>query len=164
MKEQIKKIAKGYNDNVIHLTLSYSYTVFLVAVVIGAIFHSVFNFQIITNPVNPYVGFILIILGSLLIYWAQNSTKANSKWVGKTITEDYFKSGPYKYSRSPTHFGLFIMTLGLGLLFSSFFVILFVTLAYIFTKIFFLKKEETILEKKYGQVYTDYKNKLSSWI
>jgi len=56
------------------------------------------------------------------------------------------------------------MTLGFSLIIDSFFGIVLTIIAYVITKIFFLKKEESLLEKKYGEVYGDYKKKVKNWI
>jgi protein-S-isoprenylcysteine O-methyltransferase Ste14 len=56
------------------------------------------------------------------------------------------------------------MVIGLGFLMNSLFVIFFVTIASFVTKFVFLKKEEDLLEEKYGQTYRDYKNKIKTWV
>jgi protein-S-isoprenylcysteine O-methyltransferase Ste14 len=79
-------------------------------------------------------------------------------------TERDFERGPYKYSRSPTHNGLTLMTLGLSLVINSFFTFLFMIAAALITRMIFLKEEEALLEKKYGEAYCEYKKKVHTWI
>jgi len=152
-------------DGMVHLILSHSYVVFLYAVILGAIFHTVFNFHIFQGDAYQYIGFVMIILGSILIYWAQSASASTAKTnLTGDKTERDFEGGPYKYSRNPTHIGMTIMTLGLGLIVNSFFIFLFIIIASIVTKFIFLKKEELFLEKKYGAPYIAYKNKVRSWL
>lgn len=106
----------------------------------------------------------MLIVSSLIIYWAQFTSSNYKKRVKKDSSRSHFEHGPYKYLRSPTHFGLFIMTLGFSLIINSLFSVLFTLIAYIISKFFFLKKEEEILEGKYGEVYTEYKKKVKNWI
>jgi protein-S-isoprenylcysteine O-methyltransferase Ste14 len=106
----------------------------------------------------------MLIVSSLIIYWAQFTSSNYKKRIGKESSRSHFEHGPYKYLRSPTHFGLFIMTLGFSLIINSLFSVLFTFIAYLISKFFFLKKEEEILEGKYGEAYTEYKKKVKNWI
>lgn len=150
-------------DGIVHSVLSHSYLVFFVAVILGAIFHTFFNVTFFSGIAYPYVGVVMIFVGSYIIYWAQSSSSSLKPYVPQHTEKD-FERGPYKYSRNPTHIGLTIMILGLSVLLSSFFTFLFVIIASVVTKLIFLRKEEKILEEKYGQPYRDYKSKVSSWI
>jgi len=47
---------------------------------------------------------------------------------------------------------------------NSLFGVILTILAHVVTKVFFLKKEEVILERKYGEVYTEYKKKVKNWL
>ncbi len=107
----------------------------------------------------------MIVLGSILIYWAQSTTDCTRKEVEKGVcpVRD-FARGPYKYMRNPTHFGIAMMAFGLGLTVNSIFSIIFVVIAFLIIKIVFIKKEEIILEERYGDQYCDYKKKVCSWL
>lgn len=155
----------SFRYGMVHFILSHSYVVFLMAVILGAISHMIFNVSIFSAPIYPYIGFAMIVFGSIIIYWAQSTSSCTRKEV-KTgeKTERDFERGPYKYSRSPTHNGLTIMTLGLSLILNSFFTFIFIIIASIVTKLIFLKEEEALLEEKYGSVYCDYKKKVKMWL
>jgi protein-S-isoprenylcysteine O-methyltransferase Ste14 len=155
---------KESRQGTVHFILLHSYLIFLLAVILGVFFDTFLNGKIFHNGVYQYIGLLLLIISSLIIYWAQ-STSSNYKQREKRNEEDsHFEHGPYKYSRSPTHFGLFIMTLGLALIINSLFSIIFTIIAYLITKFFFLRKEEELLEKKYGETYVEYKKKVKNWI
>lgn len=153
--EDKKALYKGK----VHFVLSHSYTVFLFAVVLGVVFDIVVPLHISSSVTYKSIGLIMIIIGSIIVYWAQSTS-----YLVKVKSKIGFHNGPYKYFRSPTHFGLFIMTLGLALIISSPFSILFTIIAYIITKFIFIKKEERILEEKYGEDYNNYKNKVRNHI
>ena len=106
----------------------------------------------------------MLFVGPIIIYWAQATSSNYKKRIIKDETRSPFGLGPYRFLRSPTHFGLFILTFGFGLVINSLYSVIFTIIAYFITKLFFLKKEEKILEKKYGQVYIDYKKKVKNWI
>ena len=152
MDEQLKKIEQA-SGRLVHEFLAHSYFIYLAAVVIG------FGLDMIW-PVNfayPWtqpVGFFLIILGTILSVWAQAaSEKGGHARNGGDLGHHHFKFGPYSYTRTPTQYGLFLMTLGLALLFGSVFMVVTTIIAFLFGKLFFIKKQEEHLEKKYGEPY-----------
>jgi protein-S-isoprenylcysteine O-methyltransferase Ste14 len=156
MEEDNNILDKDFRQGRVHFILSNSYTTFLFAVILGVIFDLVFSYKIFSDELFNYFGVILITLGSILVYWAQSSSSVLEKDENSEIK---FNRGPYKYLRSPTHLGIFIMTLGLAMVINSLFSFLFVIIAHIISKIFFVKKQQKILEKKYGETYINYKNK-----
>jgi protein-S-isoprenylcysteine O-methyltransferase Ste14 len=158
-----KIVSENVRHGMIHFILSHSYIVFLIAIVFGAILHIIYNFNVFSNPTYQYIGLIMIAIGSFLVYWSQSTSRYIKENTEQGIAYN-FERGPYKYSRNPTHIGVTIMTLGLGLIVNSLFIIIFVIIAYVVTGLIFLKEEEKLLEKKYGQKYLDYKNKVRIWI
>ncbi len=163
---KIEKKEESYRDGMIHIILSHSYTVFLFAVVLGLILDILIPINIFNSYIYQYIGLVMIILGSVLIYWSQSTTSSTKKEeVQKqgTIVRE-FACGPYKYSRNPTHIGISVMTLGLGFLISSVFSIILIVLTSLITKSIFLKKEEALLEQKYGEAYCEYKRKVKTWL
>lgn len=153
-----------HTSGTVHYILVHSYLIFLFVVLLGVLFDSLFKIKIFTNSLYQYVGFFLLIISSLIIYWAQNTS---SNYKNRKLKNDYmshFEHGPYKYLRNPTHFSLFVMMIGFSLIINSFFSVVFAFIAYALTKVIFLKKEEKVLEKKYGEVYTEYKKKVRNWI
>ncbi len=75
-----------------------------------------------------------------------------------------FDTGPYKFSRNPTHIGLLFATLGFALVSGSVFTIVCIVIVFFITKLFFLKKEERLLEEEYGLSYCEYKDKVKGWL
>jgi len=148
----------------VHSILAYSYLIFLLSVILGVIFDIFVKNKIFSDIIYQQIGFLMLVISSIIIYWAQRTSSNYTKNINKDNTRSQFEYGPYRYLRSPTHFGLFIMTLGFSLIINSLFSIIFTVIAYVITKLFFITKEEDLLEKKYGQVYTDYKKKVKNWI
>jgi protein-S-isoprenylcysteine O-methyltransferase Ste14 len=160
-----EKNEKLKNDpGAVHSTLVYSYMMYFLPVVFGLILDYIFPGYIFNNPTLQSVGFWLIIVSSLLIYWAQSTTgKSKNKMFEKGENRE-FARGPYKYNRNPTYVGLVVMTLGLGFVMGSIFVSGLVVVSAMISKFVFLPKEEKILELKYGQIYRDYKSKVKNWL
>ncbi len=149
--EKMKEVAQKIK---IHTILAHSYSFYFIAFLVGLFFDFIFKFKIFTHPIVILIGFILIIFSSILIFWAQNTSR-NLK--SKILTKDDFLIGPYRFSRSPTHWGLTFLMLGFGFLVNGFFVIFLTIISFFITKFIPLKEEEAILAQKYGEPYLEYK-------
>ena len=74
-------------------------------------------------------------------------------------------TGLYAYVRNPMLLGLFIVLLGLGVLFGSLSLIFIFTPLFILVNILYLKAvEEKEMEKKFGRSYLDYKSQVPMFI
>jgi protein-S-isoprenylcysteine O-methyltransferase Ste14 len=155
---------KTYSKGFTHFVLSHSYLIFLMAVVLGAIFDLFLPAAWFSKHNYDYIGVILLLVGPGLIFWAQSSSKASKENAKRDNTLMNFESGPYKYTRNPTHIGLTVLSLGFALLINSLFSVIFLIIASTVSKHIFVKKQEEILEDKYGQAYRDYKAKVHGWI
>ena len=138
----------------VHKVLAHSYAVHFLFFLAGVCLDLIFNLKVFKNPSVTVWGFIFLIVGTFLIVWAQKTSRSLKKEI---ITKETFVHGPYRYTRSPTHWGLFLVTLGFGMVINAFFVMILSLVAFIFTKITFLNKEEKILALKYGAPYVEYK-------
>jgi len=162
--ENNENTVNSHRKGMVHFILLHSYFIFFFAVILGAFLDPLINKKIFSDSIYQNIGFLMLIVGSILIYWAQKTSSNYKQKINKDDSRSYFEFGPYRYLRSPTHFGLFIVTLGFSLIINSLFGVVLTLVAYIITKLFFLKKEEKLLEIKYGQVYIDYKKKVKNWI
>jgi protein-S-isoprenylcysteine O-methyltransferase Ste14 len=73
------------------------------------------------------------------------------------ITKKTFCHGPYRFTRTPTNFGLFFMMLGFGLILNTLSIIIFIFISFFVAKFVFLREQEKILALKYGTPYLEYK-------
>lgn len=153
-----------FNKEKVHFILSHSYFLFLFAAILGVIIDLFIPIRIFITDQSQYLGLLIMALSSVLVYWAQSSSSNYKNKPKKHNTHSDFERGPYKYTRHPTHLGLFALTVGFGLVINSPFSIILSLVSYIITILLFLKKEEKLLIKKYGQEYQDYKKKIKNWI
>ncbi len=147
----------------IHTILSRSYSVYLFSIIVGVIMDTIIIFHFSFNY-HTEVGFAIIILGTLLVYWAQHTSSSSKKESVDTNTPRAFAKGPYKNTRNPAHVGLMLMTLGFGVMIGSYFIVILTVFSFITSKFVFLPNEEKLLVKKYGQDYIDYQKKVHPWI
>ena len=150
---------EDYNPhkNKIHKFLVHSYLAYFVLFLVGVYLDLVFKLKIFTSPAITYTGVFLLIFGSFLIIWAQYTSRNFKK---DNASMESFCHGPYCYIRHPTHLGFFLLLLGFGVVADAIFVILLSMVAFFASRLFFLKKEENIMEQKYGAPYFEYKKKV----
>ncbi|MFA5751133.1 MAG: methyltransferase [Candidatus Paceibacterota bacterium] len=140
--------------NKIHIVFLHSYFWFFVFFLVGVFLNILYPIKIFHSQVFSPLGFFVIILASLLVLWAQRSSRRLDK---KNITKETFCNGPYKYTRHPTQTGLFLLLLGFGIMTNSLYMIIVTVLYYFFAREKFLKEEDKILEAKYGEPFREYK-------
>lgn len=149
----------------IHYILSRSYSLYLFSIIAGVIIDTVIYRLKFSFPFYSEIGFFIMFIGSVVVYWSQQSSSRSKREFKKNPgSKRNFARGPYKYSRNPTHIGLMIASLGFGVLAGSFFIIMFILFAFVTSLLVFLPKEEALLAKKYGQDYIDYQKKVHPWI
>lgn len=151
MKNSVENYSQKRN---VHKVLAHSYSMYFILFLVGITLDIIFNFQILTSSVMTSVGFSIIIFASLLILWAQTTSRNLKK---QNITKETFLGGPYSYTRSPTHWGLFFLMIGFGIIVNAIFIILTTLISFLVSRYVYLAKEEMILEEKYGEPYLEYK-------
>ncbi|MBY0376530.1 hypothetical protein K2P96_00970 [Patescibacteria group bacterium] len=142
-----------FSRNAVHYVLAHSYSFYFFIFILSVFLDLTYPFRVLKSSYATPLGFIILVLSSLLILWAQRTSRNLKK---ETLTKESFCKGPYCYTRSPTHWGLFLLTLGFGVIANAFFVMLFSVISFIITRVFFIKKEEELLIKKYGTPYIEY--------
>ncbi|OGI66157.1 hypothetical protein A3A95_00370 [Candidatus Nomurabacteria bacterium RIFCSPLOWO2_01_FULL_39_18] len=146
---------KNLNKHNIHKVLAHSYTAYFILLLIGVYLDFVFQFKIFQDPVMIPVGFLFLVFATVVIIWAQKTGRDLRKV--EEVKTEHFCRGPYCYTRTPTHWGLFFLVLGFGIIANALFVILSTIVSFIISKFIFIKKHDEILVEKYGDAYSEYK-------
>lgn len=147
-----------HKHHAVHSFLAYSYLVYFFTLIVGITLNTFSPIKVFDISVMSPIGLVLLLLSSILILWAQSSS--TDLLHKEDVTYTHFLRGPYRYTRMPTHFGLFLAIMGFGFIINSFFVIILTLIAFLITKFTFLKKQEDELEKKFGDAYREYKKKV----
>ena len=154
----IEEKAKNIPKLSVHAIQAHSYTFYFIMLLIAIFLDFIFPIGIPYQSVLMPISVIFLIIASILIIWAQKaSNKFKKENTKENITKEAFYNGPYSFTKNPTHWGLFILMIGFGILANAFFIILSTIISFIVTKLVFLKKEELILADKYGDLYLEYK-------
>lgn len=152
-----KEKEEKYHKNEIHRVLAHSYFFSFIFFLIGICLDFIFPLNIFKNFTVVFIGFVILMVGTILIIWAQHTSRNLKK---ENITKETFYQGPYRYTRAPTHFGLLFLTLGFGLVSNALFIVISSVISFLISKLVFLKKEEKMLVEKYGYPYLEYKKEV----
>ena len=166
MDKDSKNSNKKNHDlsGIIHVLLYQDYVIFLLAVLLGVICDGIFTFGKFGGQTYQNIGLVMILVGSIIVYWAQKTTHSPKSEVHKERSTNFFIRGPYRYTRNPTNFGLTVMSIGFGFLIGSLFSIIFIVIVYFISKFFFIKRQDSILEERYGDIFSEYKKKVKNWL
>ncbi len=145
----------------VHQILAQGYLIYLASIVVGFGVSSLWP-EAISIPNGGSWGMLGIVLGTLLVYWAQNASGRTSKNRSnpEAVGPHHFCVGPYKWTRSPTQYGLFLMALGLALLYGSLYMVIGTVIALLIGKFVIIRAEEKKLVERYGQPYLDYQKEV----
>ncbi|MBI5139810.1 hypothetical protein HZA26_04380 [Candidatus Nomurabacteria bacterium] len=152
---QAEESIKNLEKNAVHYVLAHAYYIYFLLFLVGFFLDLLFPIKIFNTSFMVPIGLVFMVLGSLLIIWAQKTTQ-DLRNVDKTKVE-HFCHGPYCYTRSPTHLGLFFLTFGFGIVINAFFITVSALVTFLANRQTLLKKQESILAEKYGEPYLEYK-------
>ncbi len=141
----------------VHKILAHSYTLYFALFLVGVCLDMIFRIEIFKTTLTVPFGILLVIIASIIILWAQKSSRNLDL---QNLSKDTFCKGPYCYTRSPTNWGLFLLTLGFGITANALFVVLATLISFLISRLFFLQKQEDVLAEKYGAPYLEYKNQV----
>ena len=144
----------------IHGVLTESYMVYMICLLGGIVLDGFYRVNF-TNAGMQYLGLACMVFSPLLISWAQKaSRKFKHVHSLREVTPHDFMYGPYKFLQSPTHMGIFLLSLGFSLVINSVALVLATFVAYLITHLIFLPIEQKLLKKKYGATYEAYLKKV----
>ena len=112
-----------------------------------------------------WLGGTILALGFVLAMWAiVTIRKAGTQVETYKPTTTIVAGGPYSVTRNPIYIGMFLGQIGLAVGFNSLW--LFATLVpfYLVIRYGVVAREEAYLERKFNNVYVDYKSRVRRWL
>lgn len=138
---------------------------FLGSMLVGVILQFIFSLPFLPWEVGMYSGIPLLGLGVLLISSAAilflRAGTALPPWATATTV---VIRGPYRFTRNPMYLGMALVQAGIGLCFSSLWILLLLIPALWWVRTQVIAKEEAYMEEKFGQPYRDYCGQVRRWI
>ncbi|MEX2430893.1 MAG: isoprenylcysteine carboxylmethyltransferase family protein [Dehalococcoidia bacterium] len=110
--------------------------------------------------ISHAAGWPTVLAGLLLIAWAVSAVGATDLARPSGIVT----SGPYRFSRHPMYLGWILISLGIGMIVNSTWVVMFVLGTLFFAHVVIIPGEERALEKRFGQKYVAYQQRVRRWL
>jgi protein-S-isoprenylcysteine O-methyltransferase Ste14 len=111
------------------------------------------------------VGSMVFVLALALFAWAiVTISRAGSNVPTNRPTTTIVEGGPYRFTRNPIYIAMFVALIGLAVAFDSLW--LFITLVPFALVIRYgvVAREEAYLERKFGDVYCEYRSRVRRWV
>lgn len=112
-----------------------------------------------------YTGAVLVILGILIILWAQylfKKTGTSSRPDRKP--KEFIISGPFRLSRNPMYLGLTLILAGEALWLGQIYLMLSSVLFLGICQTLYIPEEERTLAEVFGPEYIEYKKRVRRWL
>ena len=111
------------------------------------------------------LGWLVVGIGLGLMLWtmwtfARHRTTVNPFSGASALCT----SGPFRFSRNPIYLGDWLILLGVSLLLSTFWPLLFAPLIWFMLRFGVIRHEEAHLEAKFGDAYRGYKARVRRWL
>jgi protein-S-isoprenylcysteine O-methyltransferase Ste14 len=114
---------------------------------------------------NAWFGAAIFTLGlALLMSAALTFRKAGTEVQTSQPTTVIVAHGPYRFSRNPIYLGMFIGLAGLAVGFDTGWILVALIPFYFVLRYGVVAREEAYLERKFGRVYLDYKDRVRRWV
>lgn len=137
----------------------------LAAVVIGLEAHVFQPRPIDIGLPLPTIGKLLLIAAGCLVIAARSQmAKAGTSLNPNQPTRAIVTSGPYRFTRNPVYVALCIANLGVGLILQDLSPIMLTLALAIVLHFGVVVREERYLERKFGGVYADYRDRVHRWL
>ncbi len=112
-----------------------------------------------------WIGLFIVVAGYALVIWtirlfgrAGTTLRPFGKPTSLVVT------GPYRWSRNPIYLGLALMQLGLGVLLDSALPFLVIPAFIIIMTRWFIRPEEEILQRAFGEENIAYRSRVRRWL
>ena len=112
-----------------------------------------------------WLGAIVFVLALALGVWAIiTMTRAGSNVPTNLPTTTIVESGPYRFTRNPIYLGMFLVLTGLAIAFDNLWLLIMLLPFALVIRYGVVAREEAYLERKFGDVYLDYRSRVRRWL
>jgi protein-S-isoprenylcysteine O-methyltransferase Ste14 len=133
--------------------------------ILGFMLNSAIPLNFIPKLPGQIAGVALILSsfligGSGIIVMRSAHTSPNPRRPTTALVEQ----GIFRYTRNPLYLSMLVLFLGIAIFTTSLWLILLVPLLFLIADRGAVKPEESYLERKFGQMYLEYKKRVPRWI
>jgi len=111
------------------------------------------------------IGFVIVVIGILLGGFAfVEFRKAHTTVLPHGSVSAIVTDGVYRFTRNPIYLGFLLMLVGFPLISGTYWGVLLTPVFVISMNSLVIEKEESYLEKKFGETYTSFKSRVRRWL
>jgi protein-S-isoprenylcysteine O-methyltransferase Ste14 len=140
--------------------------IYLVAIAAGLLVQRALRFPLAGWPAGVRIlGWVLIAIGLGAAIWAVAVFRLAGTTPNPTRpTTAFVVRGPYRFTRNPMYVGLTAVSMGVGLVTESPWVIVMAFVAALVTQRMVIDREESYLDRRFGADYRAYKARVRRWV
>ncbi|WDR04841.1 isoprenylcysteine carboxylmethyltransferase family protein [Devosia rhodophyticola] len=114
---------------------------------------------------NVWIGIAVFAVSFALAIWAITTIrKAGSRIEVNKPTTTIVTSGPFGFTRNPVYVGMLLGQAAFAIGFNDLWLLAMMVPLYFLLRYGVIAREESYLERKFGQTYLDYKSTVRRWI
>jgi protein-S-isoprenylcysteine O-methyltransferase Ste14 len=127
--------------------------------------HKLFPLPFAFPQVFVWIGYALVLIGlGLTISAASGFMRARTTLDPHGSVSSLVTSGPYHFTRNPIYLGFVCLLIGFPLVFRIYWGLILSPLLMVLMNMLVIQYEEVYLERKFGEVYTNYKSRVRRWL
>ena len=135
------------------------------ALLIGLAIHYFVPIQFLAGALSIWLGVLLILVaGPIILSAVRTIRRAQTAFDLRKPTTSIVTEGAFRFSRNPAYLALTLLYLGIASLINSIWVFLMIVPTVIVMQRGVIKREERYLERKFGEEYLRYKERVRRWI
>jgi len=139
--------------------------IFVACAVGSTLAHFVYPVRVMRYPISLVIAVVLSISSAGLAIWAVRTMKAagtnvRPDWPSLTIV----KNGPYMFTRNPMYLSLCLFQLAIGFFLNGWTPVLCAVVLAVVLHFGVIVREETYLERKFGEQYLSLKRQVRRWL
>lgn len=137
----------------------------VLCIIVMLILHNIFPIKIIIASSFNILGILAILAGLLVcVIGVLTFVKSKTNLEPHLEPDKFVTGGIFKYSRNPMYLGILFFTIGIWFFIGSVSSVLGLILYILLIDHVFIKKEEKVLSRKFGEEYLNYKKTTRKWI
>jgi protein-S-isoprenylcysteine O-methyltransferase Ste14 len=112
-----------------------------------------------------WLGGAVFVLALVLFAWAIiTMTRAGSNVPTNLPVTSIVDTGPYRFTRNPIYLGMMLGLIGLAIAFDNLWLLVTLVPFFIIIRYGVVAREESYLERKFGEVYRGYRARVRRWL
>ena len=138
--------------------------VFLGGFILGVLLNLFFPIPIWRSVWIAVIGGVPLLLGIWLLVSARSVFRRHmTPLMPWEPTIALVQDGPYRFSRNPIYLAFALMYLGASFIFNSIFLLIVLALVVVLFDRTQIPREERYLQEKFGEEYTNYRERVRRW-